>query len=300
MSDDRSKCPICESKLRRIRRIDLYLECLKCKSLSTKIVYGEGQIKDYYASYITDEVDEFSDEIRSRVSQKIRELAAVNNARSMYDYGFGSGIFLKEGNRLGLDCFGYEYSDGLVEKGVVLGATIEDSEQLTSHTSPPVDIFIVIETLEHLVLPQEVLQTAFRRLSENGILYMTTPNAKSLNRRLLGGRWSVFNPPEHITIFSAESVRNLLQGIGFTRISITTSGFNPHDVVQAFWTRFRRTDADFSYDGAKRTGTSRSLISLSDRSLLIYFLFKSVNGLLALLQSGDSLKIIARKSQNPS
>lgn len=301
MSEDRSKCPICGSQLRMIRNIDLYSECVKCKSLSTRIVYDEEQIKDFYASYITDDVDEFSDEIRSRVSQKIRDLMAINNAKSMYDYGFGSGIFLKEASRLGLDCFGYEYSDGLIEKGVTLGATIEGTEQLNSEGSPRVDIFIVIETLEHLVLPREVLQTAFRRLSKEGVLYMTTPNARSLNRRLLGGKWSVFNPPEHITIFSAWSVRGLLQEIGFTNISVSTSGFNPHDIVRVIKTRAKSANSDFSYDGAKRTETSRSLISLSDSNVLFRFLFKTVNSLLTLLNSGDTLKIVARKpSESPS
>lgn len=295
MSEDRSKCPICDSKLRLLRSIDLYSECVRCKSLSTKTVYNEEQIKEYYSSYITDEVDEFSDEIRSRVSQKIRDLTAINNAKSMYDYGFGSGIFLKEGSRLGLDCFGYEYSDGLIEKGVLLGATIEDAQQLNAEESPRVDIFIVIETLEHLVLPKSVLETAFRRLNKGGVLYMTTPNARSLNRRLLGGRWSVFNPPEHITIFSADSVRILLQEIGFGNISVTTSGFNPHDLIRAIRTRSKSANSDFSYDGTKRTETSRSLITLSDRNVLFRLLFKAVNGLLTLLSSGDTLKIIARK-----
>jgi len=239
-------------------------------------------------------VDEFSDEIRSRVSQKIRELMKINNAKTLYDYGFGSGIFLKEANRLDLKCFGFEYSDGLIEKGAMLGATIENDEQRNSEYSPRVDIFIVIETLEHLVHPQEVLQIAFRRLSEKGVLYMTTPNAKSLNRRLLGDRWSVFNPPEHITIFSAESVRILLRDIGFIDISISTSGFNPYDVIRAMKTRFISTNSAFSYDGGKRTETSRSLISLSKSNFLIRFLFNTVNSLLMLLDSGDTLKVIAR------
>ena len=295
MSEVRSKCPNCDGALRPISHVNLYLECVNCKSLSAKVVYDEEQIKDYYASYITDDVDEFSDEIRSRVSQKIRDLMTINNAKSMYDYGFGSGIFLKEANQLGLDCFGFEYSDGLIEKGVILGATIEDAEQLNSEDSPQVDIFIVIETLEHLVLPREVMQTAFQRLNEGGVLYMTTPNARSLNRRLLGGRWSVFNPPEHITIFSTESVRILLHDIGFTNISISTTGFNPHDFVKAIGTKSRSADSDFSYDGTKRTETSRSLISLSDSNALFRFLFKIVNSLLKSFEGGDSLKIIARK-----
>lgn len=296
MTSDRRNCPICNGKLGVIRNFDLYSQCIKCKSLSTKFVYSESEIRDYYSSYVTDEVEEFSSEIRARVSQKILELSLINNAKSMYDFGFGSGIFLQEASRLGLKCYGYEYSDGLVEKGTNLGATIENSEQLHSEKSPRVDIFLVIETLEHLVQPRTVMQIAHNRLNEGGILYMTTPNARSLNRRLLRGSWSIFNPPEHITLFSAEGVLVLLQEIGFTQISISTSGFNPHDLIETLRKRSTSSDSDFSYDGTKRTETSRSLISLADRNVLLNFSFKLVNSLLRFFEIGDSLKIIARKS----
>lgn len=295
MSEDRSNCPICSGKLKSIRNFELYLECCNCKSLSTKIVYDEEQIRDYYSSYITDGVDDFSPEIRLRVSQKLQELKSTNKARSLYDFGFGSGIFLKEAAQLGFDCFGYEYSDGLIKKGMDLGATIEDEAQLTSLNSPKVDIFLVIETLEHLVQPKKVMQTAFLRLNQGGLLYMTTPNGRSLNRRLLGGRWSVFNPPEHITLFNVESVKVLLSQIGFTDISVSTTGFNPHDLLRAIRSKSESTNSDFSYDGIRRTETSRSLISLADGNALLRYLFKIVNGLLKLFKTGDSLKIIARK-----
>ena len=295
MSQGRSRCPICDGELKAIPNFDLYSECTKCKCLSTKLVYNEGEIRDYYSSYITDEVEDFGPEIRARVAQRIRDLSAINTAKSMYDFGFGSGIFLKEASRLGLECFGYEYSDGLIEKGVGLGATIENLAQLNSQDSPKVDLFIVIETLEHLVLPREVMGTAFNRLNKGGILYMTTPNARSLNRRLLGGRWSVFNPPEHITLFSAGGIRVLLQDVGFTDVSISTSGFNPHDLLGAIRRKSQSTVSDFSYDGTKRTETSRSLISLSDGNVMFRLLFRLVNGLLKLSRSGDSLKVIARK-----
>jgi hypothetical protein len=296
MTSDRRNCPICNGKLRVIRNFNLYSECIKCKSLSTKFMYSESEIGDYYSSYVTDEVDEFSPEIRARVSQKILELSLINSGKSMYDYGFGSGIFLQEASRLGLECYGYEYSDSLVEKGIRLGATIENADQLHSEKSPRVDIFLVIETLEHLVKPRAVMKVAHERLNEGGVLYMTTPNARSFNRRLLRGRWSVFNPPEHITLFSVEGVQVLLQEIGFTQISISTSGFNPHDLIATLRKRSTPTDSDFSYDGTKRTETSRTLINLADRNVLLSFSFKLINSLLKFFKNGDSLKIIAIKA----
>jgi len=296
MTSGRRNCPICNEKLRVIQNFRMYLECIKCKSLSTKFVYSESEIEDYYSSYVTDEVEEFRSVIRSRVSRKILELSSINNAKSMYDFGFGSGIFLQEASRLGLKCYGHEYSDGLVERGKSLGATVENSAQLYSEKSPKVDIFLLIETLEHLVQPRTVMTIAYNRLNVGGILYMTTPNATSLNRRLLRGSWSVLNPPEHITLFSAEGVRVLLQEIGFTQISISSSGFNPHDLIETLRKRLKSTDSHFSYDGTKRTETSRSLISLADRNLLLSLSFRLVDSLLRFFKIGDSLKIIARKS----
>ena len=60
--------------------------------------------------------------------------------------------------------------------------------------------------------------------------YITTPNAWSANRWLLGAAWSVFAPPDHVTIFTPGAMTRLLASNGFSGISIRAEGFNPSEL----------------------------------------------------------------------
>ena len=291
----REICPVCNSKLRRRKKMELYLECIGCRCLVTKILYSEEQIRDYYSAYKTDAIESISNDIRNRISGKIIELTKISGAGNFYDFGFGSGIYLIEAQKLGLKCFGYEYSDHLNEKIKELGVVIESDSELHSPNSEKMDIFIVIETLEHLINPTETLKTARARLRNGGVLYMTTPNARSLNRKILAGKWSVFNPPEHLVVFSRESVRKTLTELGFSNIQILTTGFNPHDFISNIRKTSTLENSNFSYEGVNRTNMSRKLISLAERAIFIKYLFRLINWCLVVSGQGDSLKISAVK-----
>ena len=292
----RECCPVCNSRLRHKKRMDLYLECIGCHCLVTKIVYSEERIREYYSEYKTDSIESIDDVIRNRISSEIIKLTKkISDARNFYDFGFGSGIYLIEAQRLGLKCFGYEYSDHLNKRIKDLGITIESNTELHSLSSEKMDIFIVIETLEHIIYPAETLKTAHARLRSGGVLYMTTPNARSLNRKILAGKWSVFNPPEHLVIFSRESVRKTLMELGFSDIQILTTGFNPFDFISNLRGTSTLKNSSFSYEGVDRTNLSRKLISLAERAIFIKYLFRFINWCLVVTGQGDSLKISAVK-----
>jgi hypothetical protein len=79
------------------------------------------------------------------------------------------------------------------------------------------------------------------------LLYLTTPNAKSLNRRCLGLEWSIFKPPEHITIWTARGLRAALSGAGFQCRRTRTEGFNQCEILS----RLRRELAPLQPRGRK-------------------------------------------------
>ena len=292
----REFCPVCNSRLRHKKRMELYLECIGCRCLVTKIEYSEESIREYYSAYKTDAIESIDGVIRKRISSEIIKLTKkIDDARNFYDFGFGSGVYLIEAQRLGLNCFGYEYSDHLNKRIKDLGITIESDTELHSPSSEKMDIFIVIETLEHLIVPTETLRTAHARLRNGGVLYMTTPNARSLNRKILAGKWSVFNPPEHLVVFSRESLRKTLMELGFSDIQILTTGFNPFDFISNIRGTATLKNSSFSYEGVDRTNLSRKLISLAERAIFIKSLFRLINWCLVVTGQGDSLKITAVK-----
>src|SRR5262249_55919580 len=144
------------------------------------------------------------------------------------------------------------------------------------------------------------LSAALRWLRPGGLLYLTTPNANSLNRRCLGLEWSVFKPPEHITIWSARGLRAALSRAGFQCRRTRTEGFNPCEILS----RLRRELALLQPGGRKgdvepvdRNQTAFALNQALSNGLFGRGIKRGINGCLSALGIGDSLKVWAVKAQ---
>ena len=129
------------------------------------------------------------------------------------------------------------------------------------------------------------MATAARLLRPGGALYLTTPNADSLNSRLLGSDWSVIAPPEHRTIWTPRGIREILSRSGFARIEVHTTGLNPADLIGRLRSQPRPAQNRVAMGYELNTAFSSSA---SRRALK-----RSVNIFLSVLGIGDSLKVWA-------
>lgn len=77
------------------------------------------------------------------------------------------------------------------------------------------DLIALLDVLEHVRDPLAVL-TALRALMRpGGALYLSVPNHRAPQPRLLGARWDQATNPTHLFLFSPRSVRLLLGRAGF-------------------------------------------------------------------------------------
>jgi SAM-dependent methyltransferase len=87
-----------------------------------------------------------------------------------------------------------------------------------------VDVVVMWDTIEHLMRPRSVLIECARVLKPGGELYLTTGDIGSALARLLGRRWRLINPPQHICYFSAATLERLLGECGFETVSVARCG----------------------------------------------------------------------------
>ncbi len=69
--------------------------------------------------------------------------------------------------------------------------------------------------LEHEPFPLQVLEEAYRILLPDGALIIKVPNYNSINRLVLGGKWSGFRLPEHLNYFTPNSLVKMCDKAGF-------------------------------------------------------------------------------------
>lgn len=95
------------------------------------------------------------------------------------------------------------------------------------------DVITCTEVIEHVTHPKELLNEMARILAPTGILWMTTPHGRGLSGKLLGSKWTVVTPPEHLNLFSLKSMKMSLEEAGFKKCRLVSSGINPFELFQS-------------------------------------------------------------------
>ena len=135
---------------------------------------------------------------------------------ALLDVGAATGFFLELARADGWNSRGIEpshYASRIAKKkglavdcGVVEELTLPDAS---------FDVVTMWDVIEHLPDPRRSLAAVFRLLHPNGTLAVNTPDSGSLLARVLGLRWHLVVPPEHLVLFSQKSLRLLLEEAGF-------------------------------------------------------------------------------------
>ena len=69
--------------------------------------------------------------------------------------------------------------------------------------------------LEHEREPLVLLGSAWSALRPGGAAIIKVPNYASFNRKLMGNRWCGFRFPGHVNYFTPESLRAMVESVGF-------------------------------------------------------------------------------------
>lgn len=96
------------------------------------------------------------------------------------------------------------------------------------------DVIVATELLEHLKNPLPFIRKAHALLASNGVLFLTTPKGNGISGRLLGLDWSAMAPPEHLNLFSPQSLGFALASQGFKSTRIDCEGVNPYEFSTVF------------------------------------------------------------------
>jgi 2-polyprenyl-3-methyl-5-hydroxy-6-metoxy-1,4-benzoquinol methylase len=98
----------------------------------------------------------------------------------------------------------------------------EDVEAYTSLASLDsdrrFDIILMMEVVEHLDSPREIMAQLRGLLKAEGAVFLSTPNEAGLKSRILRTRWSQARNPTHVCLYNAKALNRLLRATGFEAI----------------------------------------------------------------------------------
>ncbi len=97
------------------------------------------------------------------------------------------------------------------------------------------------DVMEREAHPAEFLKWVHDHLEPGGQLLLSTPNYRSISRRLLRKRWSYFEPSRHLCYFTPGTLTALLRKAGFHDVVVKTSGLS---LFRDWFSGFNRVDRD--------------------------------------------------------
>ena len=212
-------CPACEKPMGRSNipfrgeRLPLELrQCLDCGLVSGRpeVNTYDAEEYEYYGSLRGLPKERVLDPLnRSRYSQLLCGFARLTAGRKLLDVGCGRGGFVEAALAGGWDAEGIELSETAVSLARSLGLPVYLKDFFQPSIPAGWDVIVMTEVIEHLSLPGDFIVRAEELLTSGGLLYLTTPNWNSLERRVLGPGWDIIHR-EHLSYFSESSIRKVI------------------------------------------------------------------------------------------
>lgn len=245
-------CVICEATARSsgTKGEYTYYRCQSCKHffvwpMPTPAALAEIYREDYFSGagdgfgYVDYDRDKMP---MIPTFEKYLDVIAKYGPHSgrMLDIGAATGFFLDLARNRGWTVHGVEPSDYAASLGRSKGIPVVTG---TLDQLPPglekFDVVTMWDVIEHLTEPEEALRSVHGFLKPGGLLVINTPDSGSLMAKVLGTKWHLVVPPEHLNLFHRKSLRFLLEKNGFDLLLDTTVGkqFTPQYIFQtlAHW-----------------------------------------------------------------
>jgi hypothetical protein len=141
---------------------------------------------------------------------------------NLLDIGAGSGILVEEGLRLGFSAEGIEPSLWLHGEALKRGLPVYLGTLPHPKVDKKYDLITIVDVLEHVNNPFELLSIAHELINDNGFIVVITPDLGSLMARILGKRWWHYRTA-HIGYFNRYNLDLIMRRCGFIRISVKTA-----------------------------------------------------------------------------
>jgi SAM-dependent methyltransferase len=282
-------CPACGATRHAewaLREGYTWLACRACGSLFVEPAQLEAVPGLYDTHYAAPSPPSGATELA--LERVVRAAEPFRSTGRWLDIGFGDGALLSVAAAQGWSPHGTEQATSALQHAAARGFVVA-SDPAADPRFPPhgFDVVSLVEVLEHVREPGRLMDQACALLRKGGLLYATTPNALSLNRRLLGVGWSIFLAPEHVVIWTPAAIRRSLEERGLRVLRIQTHGLNPTEIKA----RLRKPAP-----GRPATSRNEGAFALNEafsRSPTRRWIKDRINDSLTLLRLGDHLKVYA-------
>lgn len=215
------QCPVCDAPIGILWPDVAMWHCTKCGLLMRNPQPTEQELNGLYGdSWIAPESNtretggtnlHLAEDYAVRLARSLKQ--ADFSGMNILDFGAGRGATVDALTALGanvaaVEPFGHTF---LRSRGISAYQQLDDLPEETRF-----DGIVSIDVIEHLPNPLETFARLERYLTEDGWLFLATPNAAGISCRLKRATWKEVRNPGHLFLFAPHNLELLLLKAGYT------------------------------------------------------------------------------------
>ncbi len=191
-----------------------HVRCLDCQSVFVSPLPTPQVVE---ATYLDPEYHGDIAQSEERMREEARARALVmrdRGCRRVLEIGCGAGFFVEALLELGIEAEGVDPGPQ-ARRAAARGLPIHPIWLHELRPDHPYDGVAMFELLEHLPEPVDALSWSHRNTRPAATLALSTPSGSGVAARVLGRRFPMLCPPNHLEIFSRAGLHALLVRGGF-------------------------------------------------------------------------------------
>lgn len=225
------KCIICSSNknhiIFNINNYKLY-RCLNCGIVFLNPYPTKYELNSYYKKFNYETGFKNEKFIRNDAKRTLRNLYKLGyNKGLLLDIGCGAGFLLDEARKQGWRTLGIDSSfitTNYAKEKLHLNVIQKDIKDF--NCKEKAKVITLIQVIEHITNPIEILNKIKNLLANKGILCISTPNIESILYSILQEDFNYLIPPEHVLYYAPETISKILKKVGFAPLKITTYSYS--------------------------------------------------------------------------
>lgn len=152
---------------------------------------------------------------------RLRDISGVVKPGRLLDVGCSCGFFLEVAASKGFDVRGVEFSRSAIEASSPgIRPRIFEGTLDTMPADGLFDVASAFDLIEHVTDPRAFFRRCRALLKPGGTLVLSTPDTGHALRFLMGCRWPMLQPMQHLSLFSRRSLELALRAEGFTTVML--------------------------------------------------------------------------------
>jgi SAM-dependent methyltransferase len=194
------------------------LSIYQCGACEFHFCPEAGDVTCYYEQLEDSEYERTREQRAVQAKHLLQKIQLYKPNGTLLDIGAGSGILVEQALRVGYQATGIEPSKWLVDQATkrslpIIEGIFPDADKEAHH-----DVITLVDVLEHIHNPLQLLYDIKKRLNAGGIAIIVTPDVQSIPARFLGKKWWHYRVA-HISYFKRKTLIFALQKAGLEPIA---------------------------------------------------------------------------------